>query len=70
LIIGGEAMKGFSFPMDMGIEGAALATAIGPVVSVIVLLPHFLLKRGRLYLKKATIRWKDWLDIWVTSTSA
>ncbi|MCF4152300.1 hypothetical protein L2W58_10875 [Dethiosulfovibrio sp. F2B] len=53
----------FLYPMDMGIEGAALATAIGPVVSVIVLLPHFLLKKGRLYLEKATIRWKDWHDI-------
>lgn len=39
----------FMCPLNMGIGGAALATAIGPVFSVLIMLPHFLLKRGNLY---------------------
>ncbi|NLK12958.1 MAG: hypothetical protein GX312_05110 [Candidatus Phytoplasma sp.] len=32
----------FMYPLNMGISGAALATAIGPIFSVLILLPHFL----------------------------
>lgn len=39
----------FMYPLNMGIAGAALATALGPIFSVIILLPHFLLKKGDLY---------------------
>lgn len=39
----------FMYPLNMGIGGAALATAIGPVFSVMILLPHFLRRRGELY---------------------
>ena len=39
----------FMYPLDMGIAGAALATALGPIFSVIILLPHFLLRRGSLH---------------------
>ena len=39
----------FMCPLNLGIGGAALATAIGPVFSVLIMLPHFLLKRGALY---------------------
>lgn len=42
----------FMCPLNMGIGGAALATAIGPVISVGILLPHFLGKRGELYLTR------------------
>ncbi len=42
----------FMYPMDMGIAGAALATAIGPVISVMILLPHFLSRKGALYLQR------------------
>ena len=38
----------FLYPLDMGIGGAALATALGPVFSVIIMLPHFLRGRGML----------------------
>ena len=38
----------FMYPMDMGIAGAAWATALGPILSDIILLPHFLMKRGAL----------------------
>ena len=39
----------FMYPLNMGIAGAALATAIGPIFSIVILLPHFLMKRGNLY---------------------
>lgn len=39
----------FMYPLNMGISGAALATALGPIFSVLILLPHFLRKRGNLY---------------------
>jgi len=42
----------FMYPLNMGIAGAALATAVGPVISVSILLPHFLLKKGHLYFRK------------------
>ena len=38
----------FLYPLDMGIGGAALATALGPIFSVAILLPHFLRSRGKL----------------------
>ncbi|MCC8190372.1 MAG: polysaccharide biosynthesis C-terminal domain-containing protein [Planctomycetes bacterium] len=40
----------FLYPLDLGIGGAALATAIGPLFSVAILLPHFLRRQGRLRL--------------------
>ena len=40
------------YPLNMGIGGAALATAIGPVFSVLILLPHFLRRRGALMFAK------------------
>lgn len=46
----------FMYPLNMGIAGAALATAIGPVFSVAILLPNFLMKRGNLYFAKPKIR--------------
>lgn len=42
----------FMYPLNMGIGGAALATAIGPALSVMILLPHFVMKKGRLHLDK------------------
>ncbi len=46
----------FMYPLNMGISGAALATAIGPVFSVAILLPHFLMKKGNLYFTKLKIQ--------------
>ncbi len=40
----------FVFPCDMGIYGAGLATAIGSVISLLVLLSHFLRRRNNLRL--------------------
>lgn len=42
----------FMYPLNMGIAGAALATALGPVFSVLILLPHFLGKKGYLFFAK------------------
>lgn len=39
----------FMYPLNLGIRGAALATALGPIFSVLILLPHFLGRRGELY---------------------
>ena len=38
----------FIFPMAMGIKGAAIATGLGQLVTVSVVLPHFIRKRGKL----------------------
>ena len=46
----------FMYPLNMGIAGAALATALGPIFSCLILLPHFLLKKGSLYFAKLKIR--------------
>lgn len=35
----------FMYPLNMGIAGAALATALGPIFSVLILLPHFISKK-------------------------
>lgn len=39
-----------------GVGGAALATGLGPVVSCLVLLPHFIRGRGRLYFQRMRLR--------------
>lgn len=49
----------FMYPMNMGIAGAALATSLGPIFSVLILLPHFLLKKGCLYFEKQKIRFSN-----------
>ena len=36
------------FPMQMGLKGAAIATGVSQTISLLVVLPHFILKRGRL----------------------
>ena len=41
----------FIFPFGMGVTGAAVASGLGQVLSVFVLLSHFVLKRGRLRIK-------------------
>ncbi|NYB73322.1 MATE family efflux transporter [Sedimentibacter hydroxybenzoicus DSM 7310] len=41
----------FMGPLKMGIGGAAIATGLGPLISIIIMLPHFMLKKGNLYLE-------------------
>lgn len=38
----------FIFPLGLGIKGAAIATGLGQIVTVAILLPHFLMKKGYL----------------------
>ena len=38
----------FIFVFDMGIKGAAIATGLGQIVTVAIILPHFINKRGNL----------------------
>ncbi|MBS4535668.1 MATE family efflux transporter [Clostridium sp. D2Q-14] len=38
--------------LKMGIGGTALATGLGPVFSMTIMLPHFIFKKGNLYLQK------------------
>ncbi len=45
----------FIFPLQMGIKGAAIATGLGQIVTVCILLPHFLRKRGTLSFGKVSI---------------
>ncbi|MGL5312696.1 MAG: MATE family efflux transporter [Peptostreptococcaceae bacterium] len=56
----------FIFTFGLGIKGAAIATGLGQIVTVAILLPHFINKKGNLTLKnvkleKETI--KDLLNI-------
>lgn len=55
----------FMYPLNMGIAGAALATALGPIFSVGLLLPHFLRKKGHLYFTRFTIRFAKIREIFV-----
>lgn len=55
----------FMYPLSMGISGAALATALGPVFSVLILLPHFLFRRGDLYLTKFKWSWRSLCSVCV-----
>ena len=60
----------FMYPLNMGMAGAALATGLGPVFSVIILLPHFLSKRGILHFRKPVFSWKTIARIGKNGTPA
>ncbi|MBU5486214.1 MATE family efflux transporter [Clostridium sp. MSJ-11] len=45
----------FMVPLEMGLAGAALATGLGPVFSILIMLPHFLRKKGNLYFQKVKL---------------
>ncbi len=49
----------FIVHINMGIAGAALGTGISFVTSTFILLFHFFLKKGNLYLTKAIGKWKE-----------
>lgn len=49
----------FMYPLNMGIGGAALATAIGPILSDAILLPHFLKKKGNLFFSRVSFTFRD-----------
>lgn len=45
----------FMGPFQLGIAGAAIATGLGPVFSILIMLPHFLKSKGNLYFEKVRI---------------
>lgn len=45
----------FIFPLGMGIKGAAIATGLGQIVTVCIVLPHFINKRGILSFKNVAL---------------
>ncbi len=59
----------FVFTFDMGIFGAGLATAIGSVISFIVMITHFFGKRNTLKITKSNEILKTLLQISVTGFS-
>lgn len=48
----------FIFKLGLGIKSAAIATGIGQMVTVLMMLPHFLLKKGELSFGKSKIECK------------
>lgn len=40
------------FPFNMGVKGAAIATGISQVIGLLVILSHFIFKKGKLRIKK------------------
>lgn len=46
----------FIFPMKMGIFGAIFATGLSPVISIVMMFPHWLKKKNTFYFVKTKIR--------------
>lgn len=59
----------FVFTFDMGISGAGLATAIGSVVSFVVMMTHFISSRNTLALVRPADIWNKFREIFITGFS-
>lgn len=55
----------FMAKFNMGVAGASIATGIGPVVGILIVLPHFIGKKGSLYFEKSKILIGEVSDILV-----
>lgn len=53
----------FMFPMKMGIFGAAFATALAPIVGIIVSSSHFFLKKNSLKLVRTRVRLQEFFHL-------
>lgn len=49
----------FIFPFGLGIKGAAIATGLGQIVTVLILLPHFIKKIGYLSFGNVKLNYSD-----------
>lgn len=49
----------FIFELGLGIKGAAIATGLGQIVTVSILLPHFLMKKGYLTFGNVKLNFED-----------
>ena len=45
----------FMGPLQMGVGGAALATGLGPIIGIAIMLPHFIKKTGNLYFESTSL---------------
>ncbi len=61
---------GFVFGLNMGIFGAGLATAIGAVISMLILLSHFFTKKNTLKFVKPTKIFIQFKNIFLTGFSS
>lgn len=59
----------FVFPMDMGIFGAGLATAIGAAITFVAMLTHFFSKRNTLRLVRPSQPWTKLRQVLVSGFS-
>lgn len=48
----------FIFKLEMGIKGAAIATGLGQILTVSILLPHFIMKKGYLSFGNVKVEYK------------
>lgn len=46
-----KSLFGYIFPLQLGVIGAAIASGLGQICSVLVLLSHFLRKKGNLLIR-------------------
>lgn len=53
----------FIFPCKMGMFGAAFATGIAPVISLMILSLHFIKKKNTFYFKRQKPKFKTFIDI-------
>ena len=60
----------FMYPLNLGMAGAALATALGPVIGVMILLPHFIKKEGELFFQSYRLNRTFIKDLIHTGTPA
>lgn len=60
----------FIFPLEMGMKGAALATAASPVLSILVLSLHFVKKHNQFYFYHVRPSLKRTLDICALGSSS
>lgn len=47
----------FIFPMQMGIFGAVFATGLSPIISILMMSPHWLKKRNGFHFRKLGLEW-------------
>ena len=60
----------FMFPLGMGMFGAALATGLAPIISLIVLVFHFVQKERKLVVRKGKLAWNLITDMFSLGLSA
>ena len=53
----------FIFPCQMGIFGAVFATGLAPIISMIILSPHFIRKKNQFHIQKCYPQFKRIFDI-------